>query len=333
MGFPLPGASEDLWFEAGQYTHSVTSLLSCSRASTGYAKNSSGTWVLFGANTLRITDLGLLIEDARTNNLLNSDTPATQTTGSLATGSYILWVEGSGSALASGGSATITGASAATNGNPDAFTVTVAGTVTVTVTGALDRFQLELGGFPTSYIPTTGAAATRAVDLVSCSGNLSAVLTALPHSLVFDVDAISATHGDDTFVGSPASFQSIYDVSSDTQVRYLNSGATVFTPATTLGSSLKWSGGAKAGIAQGSVLNASLSIVGGGGIVQTALNSQAWTAPVIGSNPSFSISSANGYFRRLTVWNSTLADATLQDLTNPNSINYLVTTLFAQACL
>ncbi len=41
--------------------------LSCSRASIGYAKTSAGTLTQFANNVLRITDLGLLIEDARTN--------------------------------------------------------------------------------------------------------------------------------------------------------------------------------------------------------------------------------------------------------------------------
>jgi Concanavalin A-like lectin/glucanases superfamily len=45
----------------------ANSFLTCSRASIGYAKTSSGTLTLFASNTLRITDLGLLIEDARTN--------------------------------------------------------------------------------------------------------------------------------------------------------------------------------------------------------------------------------------------------------------------------
>jgi hypothetical protein len=47
-----------------------TSVLSISRASTGYATNADGTLTSFGTGILRITDLGLLIEDARTNVVL-----------------------------------------------------------------------------------------------------------------------------------------------------------------------------------------------------------------------------------------------------------------------
>ena len=112
----------------------------------------------------------LLMEPAATNYLLNSDVPATQTTESLGTGDYILWVDGTGSAAVTAGTATITGGGTASDGTPDLFTVTGAGTVTVTVTGSLDRFQLESGSVRTSYIPTTTVAVSRAADALSYSG-------------------------------------------------------------------------------------------------------------------------------------------------------------------
>jgi hypothetical protein len=46
---------------------SFTSLLTVSRAASGYAETSSGVWQAFGPNTLRITDKGLLSEHAKTN--------------------------------------------------------------------------------------------------------------------------------------------------------------------------------------------------------------------------------------------------------------------------
>jgi hypothetical protein len=108
---------------------------------------------------------GLLIENAATNSLLNSGAPVTQTTGSLATGTYTLWMDGTGSAAVAGTTATITGAGTASAGVAVVFQVTVAGTVTVTVTGSPTRFQLENLGGRTSYIPTTGTTATRAIDV------------------------------------------------------------------------------------------------------------------------------------------------------------------------
>jgi hypothetical protein len=71
---PLAGAAIDLDFQRRRYYSSSsladiapTSVLSISRASVGYAQNADGTLKSFGTGTLRITDLGLLVEDARTN--------------------------------------------------------------------------------------------------------------------------------------------------------------------------------------------------------------------------------------------------------------------------
>jgi hypothetical protein len=63
-----------LWEPIGgeDTTPDFTAYLSCSRASTGYAKTADGTLVNFGNNALRITDLGLLVEDARTNFVFRS---------------------------------------------------------------------------------------------------------------------------------------------------------------------------------------------------------------------------------------------------------------------
>jgi len=125
------------------------------------------------------------IEQAATNYLGVTDAPATQTTASLATGTYTLWCAGTGSCIASAGTATITGAAAASAGAPDQFAVTVAGTVTVTVTGSLTRFQLEKTDFATSYIRNIGAAGTsvtRPADVLSHTGALCGQITSLATS-------------------------------------------------------------------------------------------------------------------------------------------------------
>ena len=122
---------------------------------------------------------GEVIEAAATQYLGVTGTPATQTTASLGTGTYTLWCEGTGSCIASAGTATITGESAASQNTPNTFTVTVAGTVTVTKTGALTRFNLTNTPYQTSYIENTGAAGTsttrnKDVQDDQVSGNLTA---------------------------------------------------------------------------------------------------------------------------------------------------------------
>ena len=147
-------------------TVNTTDLLPTSPA--GYA------YQTFAANTPRLTPgLGLLIEPTRTNLLLNSTAPATQTTGSLANGSYVLWVNGTGSAAVTAGTGTgCTGT--ATQGNPLTLTMSgTAGTCVVTVTPPLSAFQLELSisGVGTSLIVTAAATAVRNADVVTLTTN------------------------------------------------------------------------------------------------------------------------------------------------------------------
>src|SRR5687768_296248 len=47
-------------------------VLTCTRASTGYAETAAGVLVPFAIDTLRRTDKGLLVEEARTNVVLHN---------------------------------------------------------------------------------------------------------------------------------------------------------------------------------------------------------------------------------------------------------------------
>ena len=176
------GAAADLDFANGRYFGcTLSSCLSITRASqkTNLLPSSASgfAYTTFANNTLAITTgLGLLIEESRTNQLLNSAVPATQTTGSLGTATYTLWVNGSGSATMSAGTGTGCGTGVASQGTPVNFTITVAGTCTVTVSGSLNAFQLEAGAFGTSFIVTTGAAGTRNADNILAAGLLLSTL-------------------------------------------------------------------------------------------------------------------------------------------------------------
>lgn len=175
-----PGAIVALDFAGGRYRlgatagAEVTSPASLSgwtfaRALGGYARKADGSLQLFASGAPRITDLGLLIEGPATNLFLNSNAPATQVI-TLSAGDHTVSVHGTGSVTPSAGTATITGAAAASDGAPNTFTVTVGGTVTFTVSGSPTLVQVETGTWATSPIVTAGASVTRPIDDAKISG-------------------------------------------------------------------------------------------------------------------------------------------------------------------
>jgi hypothetical protein len=156
-----------------------TSLLSSSPPGFAYQT--------FSANTLAITPLGLQVFAGSQNQLLNSTTCPTQTTASLGTGAWVLWINGTGSMTSSAGTATGSGFGVATNGVPDVFTLISAGTVTVTASGTFDACQLErvnVTGLTTPFIPTTGSAITRPSDVITFTGNAATLLGGSSASVV-----------------------------------------------------------------------------------------------------------------------------------------------------
>lgn len=116
---------------------------------------------------------GLLIEESRTNALLNSlinganlTTQSVTVTAAARTLSFY----GTGQIVLSGAhSATVTGTGVYPTRTTFTFTPS-AGTLTLTVTGTVQFAQLESGTFATSFIPTAGAALTRNVDVATMTG-------------------------------------------------------------------------------------------------------------------------------------------------------------------
>jgi hypothetical protein len=154
------------------------SLITFTRASSATFIDSAGTLQTaatdvprFDHNPTTGESLGLLVEEARTNLLLNSGTLSTQSATVTAV-AHTLHFTGTGTI-------TLTGASTAGplvgTGTGEANRVSLtftptAGSLTLTVSGTVTNAQLEAGAFRTSYIATAGATATRAADVASITG-------------------------------------------------------------------------------------------------------------------------------------------------------------------
>jgi hypothetical protein len=382
----------------------LANLLSISRASLGYAKTAGGMLTQFGSGQIRITDLGLLIEDAKTNFALFSQdftnaawvsngpattanttqapdgiTTADKIIPSLAAAFQFLSQACSPSGLPAKISYSVYAKAAGynycmligkTSSNANGYRVMVdltsgavvqngvdAGSPTNTsfVTELLSNgwvriilnmdgvtnasilvgvndtstwrsfggdgvsgiyawgAQVEVSGFVTSYIPTTGTSATRAADLITVIGDLDAVLSGVAASEYAEHGGTLANFGQGGgLIGLNGDLSSLLNGASNSSAVGMARG----TPgiSVTIGNGLNWTNGFKAA----SAFSASArSLVAGGGTVATSgagLTSQSgFLLGVGGSGDSW----LYGYMKRVAVWNSKISDATLQALTMP----------------
>jgi hypothetical protein len=174
QGFIAQGASSDVALEKtfptpGCYA-SGTGGVFVSRATVANYENPPGTLNSCAAGSYRVEADGLLVESARTNYVLNATThPKTgEATGSLSTGAHVAWHAGTGTMTVAAGTATVTGltCTAVSPGTICSFTVTVAGTMSITTSaGTVARAQIENGLYPTSFITTAGTATARNADI------------------------------------------------------------------------------------------------------------------------------------------------------------------------
>lgn len=175
---------------------------------------------------------GLLIEESRTNALLNSDSLSTQSV-TVTAAARTLSFYGTGQVVLSGvASSTVTGSGAYPTRTTYTFTPT-AGSLTLTVTGTVQYAQLELGSFSTSYIPTTTAALTRNADNATMTGtNFSDWYNASEGTLLAEgtgngtrlVGINDGTNNNRFEIFSSSGSAAVYGVTSGAAVLDLNTG-------------------------------------------------------------------------------------------------------------
>lgn len=144
---------------------SPADLLVCNRPTPGWTTDAQGNLMESPPNRIRMSNRGLLVEEARENLFLHSGSPATRSLV-LAPGSYTLSVHGQGHAALTGDA---TGT--ASPQMPHSFELAMSGTVTVTPHRPSQEHpmhvQLEAGPFATSPISTGATPVTRAADAIT----------------------------------------------------------------------------------------------------------------------------------------------------------------------
>jgi len=146
------------------------------RAGSATWWDESGTLQTAGSNVLRFTwdrethdYRGALVEAAATNLILNNTTMSTQTRTVTNATTYTLSFYGTGSITLSG-AATGTVIGTGSTARKTYMLSTNSSSLTLTVSGAVNYGQLEIGVNASSVIVTAGSAVTRAADVITGHG-------------------------------------------------------------------------------------------------------------------------------------------------------------------
>jgi hypothetical protein len=279
--------------------------------SSGVMRTVSGDTPRFDYDPVTHALNGLLIEESRTNSLLNTATLNTQSVAVTAQ-AYTLSFYGTGTVTKSGtASGALVGAGAFPQRVSQTFTPT-AGTLTLTVTGSALNAQLEAGTFPTSYIPTAGAAVTRALEVCYIPVGTWFSPTAL--SLMFEVRGVQEAVGAIGGFSDGVFGNSMYAILNGTQLGTaynLTGGTTVNGAVAVVGANLNKT--------CCSFTTTRLAVCNNSGAVAVGvLTTTPMPATVrlsLGNDP-WSISTAiSGYMRRVRYWPRALSDTELQSVT------------------
>lgn len=301
----------------GQDVGPVTSTTgwSFTRATVANYHNSDGSLTSFASGTPRLGSRGLMLEAARTNLFLNSDTGGTQGV-TVTAAAHTLSFYGTGTITLSGASTAGplvgTGASNRVSLN---FTPS-AGTLTCTVSGTCTNVQLELGTGASSYIATGGASVQRNADLpiITLSDSAYPLAMWVEIERFADLGAIETAMTVDNNSGVGTERVSLRVNATDLASAVMLSGGTQVADITPAGATTT---GVVYKIAGRFALNNVQAAQGG--TLGTADTSAAlpvgspvslrWGSRADGTQPFF------GYIRRAAVFNSALSDANLQTIT------------------
>jgi hypothetical protein len=284
--------------------------------SDGLIKTATTDEARFDHNPTTGESLGLLVEEARTNLLLNSATLSTQSV-TVAAAANTLSFYGTGTVTLTGVSTAGPLVGTGANNRVSLTFTPTAGVLVLTVSGSVTNAQLEAGAFATSYIPTTTATVTRAADVASITGSAFSSWYRQDEGTVFagfgqySLAAVAgiASIDDSTtsnriqlrvntlgaaasIVSSGGSIQANYSTSNTSQALQPHSAATSYKANDF---SLCLNGGAISTDSAGSIPTVNQLVIGNN----------------VGANP------LNGTIRRLTYWPVRLANPTLQAITTP----------------
>jgi len=340
--FPIPSPSLDLNFAANKNLVddiSGNNLITFSRASTGTFVGSNGLIQTaasgvprFDHNPATGESLGLLVEEARTNLLLNSATLGTQSVTVTAV-STTLSFYGTGTVTLTGVSTAGPLVGTGVNNRVSLTFTPTSGSLTLTVSGSVINAQLEAGSFPTSYIPTIASTVTRAADVASITGaNFSSWYNATTGTLL----------GSGTPSSASVANQFIACLSDNTDSNFIGIARSYTNNVTDAGFGVCASGPLQAGlsVAAGSwTASQKRSLIGAyaandfafsfnGGTVGTDLSGSIPTVTQlrIGGATGPSPSPFNGTIARLAYYPARLPNSALQYITSasgsPSSTTY-----------
>lgn len=250
---------------------------------------------------------GLLIEESRTNSLLNTDLLSTQivtVTAAVRTLSFY----GTGSVTLSGAhTAVVSGAGAYPTRTTYSFTPT-AGALTLTVAGTVQFAQLEAGAFATSYIPTTITALTRNADVATMTGtNFSSWFNAS--------EGTFAAKGTRFATGLVTNILGVSDGTSSNRLRfYQETNNRITFNSSVVGTVTTGNGAAAYGVA-GAYSSNGIAVACNGGSVASSVAGAVPTGITsmdIGRNSPAAAVTLNGWLQSIRYWPQRLTNSELQ---------------------